>query len=155
MSAHQQTMDSTKYPVVSEIWSMLEATLLTQAKRLTEDIAKSHNKNPKELWSQIKGQINIGLFEVDIEPKLCSHALNNREGAVRLRCRDPCALGFDACPLHIHSVQKEESKYEKVSCIKDCSGQTYYLNSKHIAMDKNGKPKGVVENNILYLFERG
>jgi hypothetical protein len=148
------------YPVVAEIWSTFEATLLTQAKRLTEDIAKSHGKDPKELWSKLKGQIKIGLFDVDLaEPTLCSHQLHNREGAVRLRCRAPCTLGFDACPLHIHTPykekEKEESKYQAVSSVKDYAGHTYYVDSKNIARDKNGKAKGIVKEEVLYLFETG
>jgi hypothetical protein len=144
------------YPVVAEVWSMFEATLLTQAKRLAEDISRLHGKDPKELWSKIKPQIKIGLFDVDFkEPTLCSHQLHNREGAVRLRCRIPCALGFDACPLHIHSPIKEESKFEKVTSVKDFAGNTYYVDSKRIARDKNGKARGLVENDVLYLFETG
>ena len=147
---------SVAYPVVAEVWSTFEATLLTQAKRLTEDIAKAHGKDPKELWSKIKGQVKIGLFDVDLaEPTLCSHQLHNREGAVRLRCRAPCTLGFDACHLHIHTPRKEESKYQAVSSVKDCSGQTYYVDSKNIARDRNGKPKGIVKEEVLYLFETG
>lgn len=147
---------ATPYPVVAEVWSTFEATLLTQAKRLTEDIAKAHGKDPKELWSKIKGQVKIGLFDVDLaEPTLCSHQLHNREGAVRLRCRAPCTLGFDACPLHIHTPRKEESKYQAVSSVKDCSGHTYYVDSKNIARDRNGKPKGIVKEEVLYLFETG
>jgi len=152
----QNAAVATPYPIVAEIWSTFEATLLTQAKRLAEDIAKSHGKDPKELWSKIKGQVKIGLFDVDLaEPTLCSHPLHNREGAVRIRCRAPCTLGFDACPLHIHTPRREESKYEAVSSVKDCSGQTYYVDSKNIARDKNGKPKGIVKEEVLYLFETG
>jgi hypothetical protein len=150
------TTSAQAYPVVAEIWSTFEATLLTQAKRLTEDIAKSHGKDPKELWSKIKGQVKIGLFDVDLaEPALCSHQIHNREGAIRLRCRAPCALGFEACPQHIHTPHKEESKYESVKSIKDFIGNTYYVDSKNVARDKNGKAKGVVTDEVLYLFETG
>jgi len=144
------------YPINAEIWSTFEATLLTQAKRLSEDIAKSYGKDPKELWSKIKGQVKIGLFDADFpEPTLCSHQINNREGAIRMRCRAPCTLGFQACPLHIHTPRKEESKYESVKAIKDFTGNTYYVDSKNIARDRNGKPKGIVENEVVYLFEKG
>jgi hypothetical protein len=158
-SAHSVAMPlahHVAYPVVAEIWSTFEATLLTQAKRLTEEIAKSHGKDPKDLWSKIKSQVKIGLFDVDLaEPALCSHQLHNREGAVRLRCRAPCTLGFNACPLHIHAPRREESKYESVTSVKDFTGQTYYVDSKNIARDKNGKPKGIVKEEVLYLFETG
>jgi hypothetical protein len=157
-SDHPSAQNAIPYPVVAEIWSTFEATLLTQAKRLAEDIAKSHGKDPKELWSKIKGQVKIGLFDVDLtEPTLCAHQLHNREGAVRLRCRAPCTLGFNACPLHINAPhrEKEESKYEVVTCVKDFAGHTYYLDSKGIARDKNGKAKGLVKEEVLYLFETG
>lgn len=146
-----------EYPVVAEIWTLFEATLLTQAKRLAEDIAKAYGKDPKELISLIKSQIKIGLMDTEVEePRFCSHQIHNREGAIRLRCRAPCTLGFDACSLHIHSPnrEKEDSKYESVTSIKDYQGQTYYLTSKGTAIDKNGKPKGIVKDDVLYLFEK-
>ena len=156
MASGQNAMPQLAYPVVAEIWSTFEATLLTQARRLAEDIAKSHGKDPKELWSKIKGQVKIGLFDVDFtEPTLCSYQLHNREGAVRVRCRAPCTLGFDACPLHIHTARKEESKHESVNSVKDLAGHTYYVDSKNIARDKNGKAKGLVKEGVLYLFETG
>ena len=156
VASSQNSVHQVAYPVVAEIWSTFEATLLTQARRLAEDIARSHGKDPKELWSKIKGQVKVGLFDVDLpEPTLCSHQLHNREGAVRLRCRAPCTLGFDACPLHIHAPRREESKHESVTSVKDFAGHTYYVDSKNIARDRNGKPKGLVKDDVLYLFETG
>ena len=147
------------YPVVAEIWSLFEATLLTQAKRLVEDISKHEGRDSKELWSLIKPQIRIKLFETDIdEPKFCTFPLGNREGAVSIRCRAPCVLGFDACHMHATSLSPSLSpqasdSLEEVKSVKDSAGVTYYVDSKNVARDINGKAKGVVEDDVLYLFE--
>jgi hypothetical protein len=145
------------YPVVAEIWSLFEATLLTQAKRLVEDISKHEGKDPKELWSLIKPQIRIKLFETDIdEPKFCTFPLGNREGVVSIRCRAPCVLGFDACHMHSHATSlspQGSDSLEEVKSVKDSAGVTYYVDSKNVARDINGKAKGVVEDDVLYLFE--
>lgn len=152
------------YPVVAEIWSLFEATLLTQAKRLVEDISKHEGRDSKELWSLIKPQIRIKLFETDIdEPKFCTFPLGNREGVVSIRCRAPCVLGFDACHMHsqvqVTSLSPSPSptandSLEEVKSVKDSSGITYYVDSKSVARDINGKAKGVVEDDVLYLFEK-
>lgn len=142
-----------QYPVVAEIWSLFEASLLTQAKRLVEDISKREGKDPKELWALVRPQVHIGLLDIDIqEPKTCIHFLNSREGAVRLRCRTPCVLGFDTCINHANiPIEPEDHTLKSVKRIKDSEGNTYYLDS-NIARDVNGTPKGVVENGVLYLF---
>jgi len=142
------------YPVVAEIWTLFESSLLTQAKRLTEDIAKRQGKDPKELWALIKPQVKINLLDAEIpEPQLCKHFLGNRDGAIELRCRAPCALGFDACPTHIHTPLITESKHPLVTSVKSATGQTYYKDDKGLVRDKNGKIHGIVENDVLYLFE--
>jgi len=145
------------YPVVAEIWSLFEATLLTQAKRLVEDISKHEGRDSKELWSLIKPQIRIKLFETDIdEPKFCTFPLGNREGVVSIRCRAPCVLGFDACHMHSHAQAtppQGSDSLEEVKSVKDSAGITYYVDSKKVARDINGKAKGVVEDDVLYLFE--
>lgn len=165
---------SPKYPVVAEIWTLFEATLLTHAKRLTEDIAKRQGKDYKELWALIKPQVKIGLIDTDLgEPTFCSHYLGNREGPINLRCRAPCALGFDACPQHIHTAKVEPSTEVKTSAevktstevktkgkakatvqnIKASNGQTYYKDDRGVVRDKSGTLQGIFENNVLYLLE--
>ena len=147
---------SPTYPVVAEIWTLFESSLLTQARRLAEDIAKRHGKDPKELWALIKPQVKITLLDVEIgEPQLCKHFLGNRDGAIELRCRAPCALGFDACPTHIHTPIITDSKHPLVISVKSATGETYYKDDKNLVRDKNGKIHGIVENDILYLFEEG
>ena len=145
---------SQTYPVVAEIWTLFESSLLTQARRLAEDIAKRQGKDPKELWALIKPQVKINLLDAEIgEPQLCKHFLGNRDGAIELRCRAPCSLGFDACPTHIHTPLITESKHPLVTSVKSATGQTYYKDDKNLVRDKNGKIHGIVENDVLYLFE--
>jgi hypothetical protein len=142
------------YPVVAEIWTLFESSLLTQAKRLTEDIAKRQGKDPKELWALIKPQVKVNLFDAEFpEPQLCKHFLGNRDGAIELRCRAPCTLGFDACPTHIHTPVTTETKHPLVTSVKSADGKTYYKDDKGLVRDKNGKIHGIVENDVLYLFE--
>ena len=75
-----------------------------------------------------------------------------------IRCRAPCVLGFDACHKHAHMLSPTPSlgsdSLEEVKAVKDSSGMTYYVDSKKVARDINGKAKGVVEDDVLYLFEQ-
>jgi hypothetical protein len=150
------TPDSSVYPVVAEIWSTFEATMMIQAKKLVEDIATHQGRDSKELWSQIKKQIRIPLFDAEFpEPTLCSHSIGSQSSAVLQLCRAPCLLGFGTCPKHANQmkVNHTEEGMEPVEGIKDMDGQTYYVDGKKIARDKNGKPRGIVKEDILYLFQ--
>lgn len=143
------------YPVVAEIWSTFEATLLVQAKKLVEDIAAHQGRDSKELWSQIKKQIRIPLAEAEFpEPTLCSHSIGSQSSAVLQLCRAPCLLGFGTCPKHANQAKVDQSDdtSEPVEAIKDMDGHTYYVDGKKIARDKNGKPRGIVKEDVLYLF---
>ena len=101
------------YPVVGEIWSALESTLLIQGKCLVEDIAKHYNSDPKTLWAKIKPQIKIEILDVELsEPSLCSHFAGNTDGAIHLRCRSPCLIGFDACSRHIN-ISKDKVSHHR------------------------------------------
>jgi hypothetical protein len=146
-----------EYPVIAEFWSTFEGTLQIQAKRLVEDIAKHNNSDPKALWAIIKPQIKIGLLDIDLDDELptsCSHPLGTTEGAIRLRCRAPCVLGFDACPRHIHTpLKKDGDSYELVDRVIDYEGHQYFVDKNHVAHDRNGRPKGYVEDGTLVLFE--
>jgi hypothetical protein len=142
------------YPIVAEIWSIFEATLMVQAKRLVEDIAQHQGRDSKELWSLIKPKVKVPLFDTDFpEPTLCSHIVGSQGTAIIQRCRSPCLLGFGTCPEHSHCL-KGTSTLESVDSIKDMNGQTYYLDAKGLARDKQGKPKGVVKEDVLYLFHK-
>lgn len=143
------------YPIVAEIWTIFEATLMVQAKRLVEDIAQHQGRDSKELWALIKPKVKIPLFDTDFpEPTLCSHIIGSQGTAIIQRCRSPCLLGFGTCAEHSHSVKGSTSSLETVDSIKDMDGQTYYVDSKGLARDKQGKPKGIVKEDVLYLFEK-
>lgn len=143
------------YPVVAEFWTILESVLETQARRLVDDIAKRQNADSKDLWSKIKPRIKIGLLDINTEsmPTVCSHIIGSSDGAIRLRCRAPCVLGFDSCPCHIHTPQPAPSEvYKHVNRVYSHEGHTYFVDSNDIAYDKNGKPKGCIEEGVLCLF---
>lgn len=146
-----------EYPVIAELWSTFEGTLQIQAKRLVEDIAKHNNSDPKALWAKVKPQIKIGLLDIELDDELptsCSHQTGATEGAVRLRCRAPCVLGFNACPKHINTpLTKNQGTYETVDRVIDYEGHQYFVDGRKIAHDRNGRPKGYVEDGVLILFE--
>ena len=150
---------SMTHPVHVEIYSCLESILLTQAKRLVEDIAKHQNTDSKELWSLIKPQIKVGLLDVELPeelPHYCPHPCAS-EGAVKLRCRAPCLLGFSACPRHIQMPlsKDKQTTYESVDRVIDFQNQVYFVDKHRIARDKNGQPVGVLDDtNVLVLFEK-
>ena len=150
---------SQSYAVVGEIWSAFEGTLQVQAKRLVEDIAKFQNVDPKVLWAKIRPQIKVGILDVELDdelPTTCSHASASCDGgAIKTRCRAPCLLGFDACPRHVNTPKQTtpSNTYPMVDRILDYQGHTYYVDSHKVARDRNGRPRGVVEDNVLYLFE--
>ena len=148
------------YPVIAEIWTLFEGTLQTQAKRLVEDIAKHQKADPKALWAKIKPQIRIGLLDLELPDPLitsCSHPSGACDGgAIRLRCRAPCVLGFDACQRHwgLANVKAPSNKYKSVDRVLDYEGKTYFVDGASIAHDRSGRPRGYVEGGVLYLFEK-
>ena len=144
------------YPVVGEIYSVFEATMMIQAKRLVEDIAKHQGRDAKELWSQIKKQTRVKLFDTEFpEPTLCPFPIGSNGTAVFQRCRQPCLLGFGTCTEHASlTYKKDTSVNEAVDTIKDMDGNVYYLDAKSIARDRLGKPKGIVKEDVLYLFNK-
>jgi hypothetical protein len=149
-----------QYPVVAEIWSLFESTLSIQAKKLVEDIAKHEGADPKALWAKVRPQVRVGLLNYEMPedaPTTCSHSSGLCEGgAIRLRCRAPCMIGFDACPRHIGTVKSDPSGlYELVARKLDYKGAAYFVDKNGIAHDKNGRPKGHVKEDVLYLFEVG
>lgn len=146
---------TTVYPVVAEIWSNFEQTLLNHAKRLAEDIAREQKADPKELWSHIKGMVKIGLLDIDIPDgeQTCAHIASNDTCVIQKRCREPCLLGFTSCPSHINSIRNEpQSSLKEVKRVLDFMGIAYYVDGNNIARDENGIPKGVVVDKVLYLF---
>jgi len=145
------------YPVVGEIFSIFEATLMVQAKRLVEDIAKHQGRDAKELWSQIKKQTRVQLFDTEFpEPTLCPFPIGSNGTAIFQRCRQPCLLGFGTCTEHASLTYKKDTSgvAESVDTIKDMDGNVYYLDAKSIARDRLGKPKGIVKEGVLYLFNK-
>ena len=110
----------------------------------------------KSSATKIKPQIKIGLIDMEVpEPTTCSHMAGNTDGAIRLRCRAPCLIGFDACPRHVNSpATKSTTSYKLVDRVIDVVGVSYFIDENSIAIDKNGKTRGYVEDNTLILFEK-
>ena len=151
------------FPVLTEMWAILEGSLQAQARKLVNDIAAAEKKDSKVLWQIVRQQIRIGLTDVDLDledqekfPTYCSFPTHSQDGAVVTRCRAPCLLGFSSCSKHCHSPlpSTPSTSKELVDRIFDYKGYTYYVDSKSIARDKNGVPKGIVKDDILYLFSK-
>jgi hypothetical protein len=144
-------------PVVAELWKMFETTLQSKARALVEDIAKHNKGESADLWKKVKAQIKIGLIDIEVPdslPTTCKYPESSCEmGAVFTRCRAPCSIGFDACQRHINLPIPSITKHELVNRVMDCNGRAYFVDTKNIARDKNGKPKGYVEDSVLFLFE--
>ncbi len=148
--------------MIAEIWTLFEGSLQLQAKRLVEDIAKQQNADSKALWAKVKPQIKIRLLDSELEensPSLCSFPIGVTEGAVRLRCRAPCLLGFSACPRHCQTAQpspigpSNSSTGPSVDRIYDSRGCSYFVDKHGIARDRNGIARGQVDEGVLMLFE--
>ena len=158
---HTNTMserETNTYPVVAEIWTLFEGTLQIQAKRLVEDIAKHQKADPKALWAKIKSQIRVGLVDIELPDSLqtsCTYPLGNSDGAVRLRCRAPCVLGFHDCQRHVGiSRSTSTTSYKSVDRVfDDYEGKTYFVDGNNIARDKDGRASGYIEEGVLYIFE--
>lgn len=148
------------YPVVGEIWKIFEQTLLISAKKLSDDIAKHQGGDSKVLWNEIKKQIKIGIIDIDIPdtPTSCPCMAKEVKGVIYERCRVPCLLGYAACPDHMsgghqtHTHQTHTHQTSQVKRVMDFKGVHYFIDKHGIAMDTYGTPKGVVEEEVLYLF---
>lgn len=151
-------MATPNFPVNLEVWNIFQSALLGNAKKLVEDIAKQNNKDSKELWNRVKGDVKIGLMDIEIDeeiPKLCSHSAS-LDSAVHLRCRAPCMLGFSSCPLHHNKQISSDASISALPAVErvyDYLNKLYFVDSDGIARDKLGKPKGCVKEDVLYLFE--
>ncbi len=155
-------MAETSFPIAQDIWFQLQTLLSNQAKRLVEDIAKKQGVESKELWGLVKPQIRIGLLDIEIPediPTYCSHMKGHAEhGAVRMRCRAPCVLGFPACPDHTGkpdvSLGAATESLPQVRRVFDLDHKVYFVDDDQIARDRNGVPKGTVDaEGVLHLFE--
>ncbi len=144
------------FPVVGEIWTLFEATLNVQAKKLVEDIAKRQGADPKELWTRVKKTIKIAPVDSDLPdpiPVLCSFYTGHLDGCIHTRCRQPCLLGFDKCAHHVHKPEQKPPAENQVKRVYDFENKTYFVDEYGVAYDKSGTPLGTVEEDELKLFE--
>lgn len=146
------------FPVVGEIWNVFEATLMVQAKKLVEDIAKKQGSDSKELWNKIRPKIKVAPIDSDLPdplPTLCPFYTGKIDGCIIVRCRKPCLLGFDKCPDHIHKPMGKETSENPVRRVFDFQNKIYFVDQHGIAYDKSENPVGSVEDDELKLFEKG
>jgi hypothetical protein len=87
-------------PVVYELWSLLEASLLAQAKHLVRDIAQEQGADPKALWDRVRREVKLTPLELPdpVESTYCSYQL--RDGVIAQKCLQPVLLGHTTCPQH-------------------------------------------------------
>jgi hypothetical protein len=90
----------TELRVVSELWTMLESSLLAQAKHLVRDLAAEEGVDPKQLWEKVKQTCKVTALELPepLEPTFCPYQL--REGVIAEKCLRPVLLGHSYCPTH-------------------------------------------------------
>ncbi len=86
--------------VASELWTLLESSLLAQAKLLVRDLAKEANADPRQLWEKVKADLVLQAVELPEypEPTFCSYQL--RDGPIAQKCLKPVLLGHTLCPAH-------------------------------------------------------
>lgn len=86
--------------VVGELWTLLESSLLAQAKQLVRDLAREEGVDAKPLWDKVKKDLTISAIELPspVEPQFCPYQL--RDGTIAEKCLHPVLLGHTYCPLH-------------------------------------------------------
>jgi hypothetical protein len=157
----QTQQEQLSFPIISEIWAVLEGSLQAQARKLVDDIAKAEKADAKELWKLVKPQIRIGLLDIDLDdeaPTYCPYPLGS-DGAVAVRCRAPCLLGFKACSRHINIpvAQSPTEELIKVRRVFDFEDHTYFAvetgkSGEFLAKDKNDNTEGIIQDGVLYKF---
>ena len=140
------------FPIIDEMWQAFQTTLQVHARRLVNDIAKETNTDPKELWRLVGATIKTPFVSADLPdplPASCPALLNRTEGAIRLRCRAPCLLGFQTCSAH--TVQFPEVVGIEPLCRRyiDSEKGTFFI-SEDIVYDVNGQPQGFVKDGDVF-----
>jgi hypothetical protein len=142
------------YPVVAECWNIFEACILVQARKLVDDIAKHQGTESKELWAKVRPTIKIPLIEFDIpEQPLCTLSLQKEGSRILEKCNAPCLIGFERCQTHMQSVGTV-GDYSRVDRIADEDGISYFIDAQSVVRDSAGIPKGLMEDGVVFLFEK-
>ena len=153
-----------QFPIIAEVWQTFHTVLQIQAKRLVEDIAKENKADPKELWRLVSATLKTPLVSADLPdpiPSTCPALLSKGEGAVRLRCRAPCLLGFTTCVQHCgpgpgpgpgQGPSQSPAEDPPVRRYIDTStGSVYFIGTDEIVYDINGEPRGYVTEGDVFL----
>lgn len=143
------------YPVILSCWNIFEDALRDQAKEMVKDIAKHQGVDWKDLWDKVRPTIKVPLLNADVsEQPFCTHLMEKGTSRVIERCRAPCLLGYEYCPSHLSSPTPVSRGIDPVDRILDHEGTTYFVDSRSVAKDSSGVVKGMVEDGVLYLFQR-
>jgi len=147
-----------QFPIIAEVWQTFHTVLQIQAKRLVEDIAKENKADSKELWRLVSATLKTPLVGADLPdpiPSTCPILLTKADGAVRLRCRAPCLLGFTTCTQHSLTSQTQDPpdppdppvrRYIDIT-----TGSVYFIGTDEIVYDINGEPRGYVTEGDVFL----
>lgn len=143
------------FPIINELWQSFHTVLQVQARRLVEDIAKENKADPKELWRLVSATLKTPLVDAELAdplPVTCPALLSRSEGAVRLRCRAPCVLGFKTCAQHV-SYTKDVGVTEPTvrRFIDTATSSVYFIHEDEIVYDVNGEPRGYVKDGDVFL----
>jgi|UniRef100_A0A6C0DR34 hypothetical protein len=145
------------YPIVAEIWNSFQVSLQIQSKRLVEDIAKHQGQDPKALWAKVSPLLHTPLVDVDLPdpvPTFCSYPMQHADGAIYLRCRAPCLLGFSKCHKHIHVTPPHDlSNHIVKRWIDSTTNKSYFLDASDRILDINGIPVGEHVDGDAYLWD--
>ena len=140
------------FPIINELWQSFHTVLQTQAKRLVDDIAKENHADPKELWRLVSATLTTPLVDADLPdplPVTCPALLPRMEGAIRVRCRAPCVIGFSTCAQHTVPTT-EPTDLPPVRRFIDTTGAVYFIDETTV-YDINGEPKGFVKEGEVFL----
>lgn len=129
--------------------------MMPQAQKLVHDIAKRQGEDPKTLWALVKREIKMPLVDIDMpENPLCIHSVERSGSRVVERCRAPCLAGFEQCPMHLSVHVSDMNEYKSVDRVLDVEGLVYFIDADSIARDSSGCTKGMIQEGVLYLFEK-
>lgn len=160
-TAHMQA-NPTELKVVGELWMLLEASLLAQAKTLVRDLAKEAGADPKPLWDKVRKELHITALEVPElpEPPFCSYQL--RDGVIAQKCLKPVLLGHSLCAAHCGrlspSVPLNQFLPKVVRYQNEADpGDIYFqrVGGSPIVYTADLKPIGILHDSKIIKFEVG
>ena len=151
-------MQPASVPVVHELWSLFEASLLAQGKQLVRDIAREQGVDPLPLWKLVSKEVRLQSIELpdSYEPSFCSYQY--REGTIAKKCLRPVIVGHTQCPSHVPSQQYTiplstflpiVQRYQSVA---DPNTLYFKKEASDILYTNEMKPVGLLHENTAFHF---